>query len=1115
MEALFLLRQVRGRRMALGAWTRWARYISACVGVLATVGALAVDGGSERELTVVADDNYPPYLFRDEQGNLRGYVADLWQRWSLRTGVRVNLTGSDWATAQAEFLAGKGQVIDTIFRSPERGEQYDFSPPYASIPVNIYVHRSIGGIVDAKSLRGFAVGVKAGDACSDRLTAQDVTGQVSFPSYGRLVEAAASGEIKVFCMDGPPADYLLYRADAHRQFRAAFSLFTGQLHRAVRTGDQPTLALVESGFSRLAPDEVRVLEEKWLETPINLEPLERNLIWGLLAAGLVGALMLIWVGLSRREVRRRTAELERERGFLRTLVNTLPDLIWLKDPQGVYLACNREFELFFGAAETDIVGRTDYDFVPKELADFFRAKDLEAAAHGRPKANEEQVTYASNGRRVLLETVKTPMFDSVGNLIGVLGIGRDITARKAGEESLRRSEERYRSLYDSMLDGYVRMDVDGRIVESNAAFRGMLDYAEDELTRLNYHDITPSGWTEAEAEIIDEEVLTLGHSGIYEKAFRRRDGIEFPVELQTYRLNDEDGNLLGTAAIVRDISERRENEETLRLWASVFASAGEGIVITNPAGEIVAVNRAFTVITGYPELEVIGLNPRFLRSGRHDAEFYAALWSALELTGQWQGELWNKRKNGEIYPEWLTISSVRDRQGRPTHYVAVFSDITAVKESQDALYHLAHHDPLTGLPNRTLLRDRLEHALERGRRDRQGVAVIFVDLDRFKQINDTLGHPVGDEILKLAARAMAAQLRASDTIARVGGDEFIIVLEKDVSSYSVSTVARKLVEIFGHPFPVAGRDLYLTASLGIGLFPKDGEDPDTLLRHADLALYKAKELGRNNYQYYEPSLGAGALERMTLENALRTALERRELYLVYQPMYRLSDRRFVGVEALLRWTNPELGDVPPAQFIPVAEEMGFIVELGAWVLREACRQLGAWRLAGCEVPRMAVNLSVHQLEREELVTDVADLLTEWGLHPGELEIEVTESTLLRQSGPAPEVLEGLRQLGVFLAVDDFGTGYSSLSALRQMPVNRLKIDASFVRDIGRDPNDEAIARAIIALAHSLGLETVAEGVERREQAVFLTDAGCDIVQGYFYGRPMRPEEVVGKIVEAN
>ncbi len=1069
---------------------------------------------SEGKLRVIADDNYPPYLFRDEQGRLLGYVADLWQHWERVTGTRVELVGTDWNQALADFSSGKAEVIDTIFRTPEREGRFDFSPPYAAIPVGIHVHRGVGGIVNAASLRGFLVGVKKGDACVEQLHAQGIDTLAPFASYDRLIEAAAAGEVKVFCMDVPPAEYLLYRAGVHRQFRVAFTLFTGQLHRAAHAGDQAVLAQVENGFARIPPEAVLALQNKWLEAPAVFEPLERPLIIALLVAGGVGALMVIWVGLSRREVRRRTAELERERRLLRTLVNTVPDLVWLKDAAGVYLACNHEFERFFGAKEADIVGRTDYDFVPRELADFFRAKDLEAAAQGGPRSNEEEVVYASDGRRALLETVKTPMFDVQGRFIGVLGVARDITARKNYEDSLRRSEERYRSLYDGMQDGYMRMDMDGHIVESNAAFRGMIGYSEEQLAQLTYRQITPVEWREAEAEIVGEEVLVYGHSGIYEKALRRSDGIEFPVELQAYRLNDADGNLIGTSAIVRDISERREYEEKLRLWASVFASAGEGIVITDPQGEIVAVNPAFTTITGYAEAEVLGKNPRFLRSGRHDAEFYTALWRSLSETGRWQGELWNKRKSGEIYPEWLTITSVRDTRGRQTHFVAVFSDITAVKESQDALYHLAHHDPLTGLPNRTLLRDRLDHALQRARRDKQGAAVIFVDLDRFKQINDTLGHPVGDEILKLAARAMAAQLRASDTIARVGGDEFIIVLENEVSSFSVSTVARKLVDLFSDPFNVAGRDLYLTASLGVGLYPKDGEDPDTLLRHADLALYKAKELGRNNFQYYEPSLGAGALERMTLENALRTAIERRELHLVYQPMYRLADRRFVGVEALVRWQNAELGDVPPARFIGVAEDMGFVVELGAWVLREACRQVAAWRLEGCEVPRVAVNLSVRQLEREELVTDVADLLTEWGLHPGELEIEVTESALLRQSGPALEVLEGLRRLGVFLAVDDFGTGYSSLLALRQMPVYRLKIDGSFVRDIGRDPNDEAIARAIIALAHSLGLEVVAEGVERREQSAFLAEAGCDVVQGYFYGRPMRADEIRERVAEA-
>jgi diguanylate cyclase (GGDEF)-like protein len=411
------------------------------------------------------------------------------------------------------------------------------------------------------------------------------------------------------------------------------------------------------------------------------------------------------------------------------------------------------------------------------------------------------------------------------------------------------------------------------------------------------------------------------------------------------------------------------------------------------------------------------------------------------------------------------------------------------------------------LPNRTLFHDRLKHALLRRQREEGGLAVLFVDLDRFKHINDTLGHPVGDEVLRRVAKAMVAQVRAGDTVARIGGDEFVLLLEDDVSLRSVAMVAQKLVDLVSSPFVIDGKELYVTASIGISLCPNDGDDADSLLKNADMAMYKAKQQGRNNFQFYEAEMGKGAHERLALENALRGAVRRNELFLHYQPQVDLVSGRLAGVEALVRWQHPELGLVSPGRFIPVAEDMGVIQEIGDWVLREACSQVVRWRDRGFFVPRMAVNLSMQQLEKAGLESAVAELLSGYNIPASQLELEVTESVIMNQSGRALETLDGLRRLGVFLAIDDFGTGYSSLSYLRQLPVHRLKIDYSFVRDIGRDPNDEAIALAIISLGHSLGLEVVAEGVERAEQADFLLREGCDVAQGYYFDRPVSPVDL--------
>ncbi|MBK1717886.1 EAL domain-containing protein [Thiocystis violacea] len=567
----------------------------------------------------------------------------------------------------------------------------------------------------------------------------------------------------------------------------------------------------------------------------------------------------------------------------------------------------------------------------------------------------------------------------------------------------------------------------------------------------------------------------------------------------------QDGKVIKLLGAIQDISARMEADKSLRQAARVFESTAEGVIITDPHECILAVNRAFTEITGYREEEILGKTPRLLQSGRHDKRFYQALWSELKRTGLWRGEIWNRHKSGEIYPELMTISAVLDGSNELTHYVGVFRDISHIKRSEKQLEFLAHHDPLTGLPNRSLFQARLEHCLRRASRHARRVGLLFIDLDRFKIINDTLGHPIGDGLLRTVAEALAAQVRSEDTIARLGGDEFVVILE-DIQTEADATLfaQRLLLTVFDQPFRVGVREIFVTASIGISVYPRDGEDIDTLLRRADIAMYQAKALGRNAFVPFDPSMDEGAADRFRLENDLRGALQRQEFLIHYQPQFGLGDLRLIGVEALCRWRHPELGMISPTTFIPLCEDIGIIDALGAWVLEESARQILAWDGMGFRVPRIAVNLSVHQLEGGGLVEQVRQILALSGIEPGRLELEVTESMIMRQPERAILALEELRSLGVTLAVDDFGTGYSSLAYLKRLPLNRLKINRSFVEHLTLDINDDAIVRAIIALGTSLGLETIAEGVETQEQADFLLRAGCLEVQGYLFGRPLAP-----------
>ena len=556
------------------------------------------------------------------------------------------------------------------------------------------------------------------------------------------------------------------------------------------------------------------------------------------------------------------------------------------------------------------------------------------------------------------------------------------------------------------------------------------------------------------------------------------------------------------------VEAQKQTEATLRQSATVFENASEGVVITDVGINIIAVNKAFTNITGYTEQEVLGKNPKILKSDRHDRQFYKNMWSSLIQHGEWRGEISGRRKNGEVFPKWQTISAVRDQDGMLIHYVSVFSDISHIKETEKQLHHQAHHDSLTGLPNRLLLNARLEHTIQMAQREATNVAVLFLDLDHFKKVNDSLGHAAGDHLLKLVAKRLLLSVREGDTVARLGGDELAIVLGSLNHSRDAAMTAREVLDGLSEPFELEEHDIFVSASIGISIYPQDGRDAPALLKNADVAMYIAKSEGRNAYHFYSEDLTIKACESLSLETDLYRALERNELLLHYQPQISLQSGCIVGVEALVRWLHPEIGLIPPSSFIPLAEENGLIEAIGIWVLRNACAQAKAWQEDGLTPFRVAVNLSGRQLRNDNIALEVRNILEETGLDPCYLELELTESSVMKQAEQALKRLNALRELGITTAIDDFGTGYSSLSYLKLFPIDRLKIDRSFVRDIPHDANDVAIVKAIVTLGHSLNLSVVAEGVETQAQRELLTSIGCDEMQGYLYSAPRTASELL-------
>ncbi len=566
------------------------------------------------------------------------------------------------------------------------------------------------------------------------------------------------------------------------------------------------------------------------------------------------------------------------------------------------------------------------------------------------------------------------------------------------------------------------------------------------------------------------------------------------------------------SALVKEILSHKKTGEQLHVAANAIENAAEGVIIFDAEEKVVSVNKAFTRITGYSPEEVLGKTPDALVSGEQASAMRSEISKIVLENGHWKGELWSSKKNGESYLEERSVSAVKDDDGRIVNFIILFSDVTKQKEDERRLQFLAHHDPLTGLANRNLFQHRCEEALLRANRKNSKAAVIFIDLDHFKTVNDSLGHTSGDELLRNVAVRVQDCVRKTDTVARLGGDEFTVLLNEVSDSGDIALISKKILDRLSESFTIAGHEIFVSASVGVSCYPDDGHNAPTLIKNADAAMYAAKEQGRNNYQFFSAEMNAQALEALMMASSLRLAIEREELLLEYQPRIDLHSEKVMGVEALVRWNHPNLGRIMPAQFIGIAEKTGLIDALGEWVLRKACQQIVEWRQRGPAPLRVAVNLSARQFRQADLTERIAATLRETGVEADALEVEVTESMVMHDPQSAAVVLERLKEMGVAVAIDDFGTGYSSLSYLKRFPIDYIKIDQSFIRGIPLDPEDMGITSAIIAMAKTLGVRLIAEGVDNVEQLAFLKKEGCNEGQGYLISVPI-PADAITRFLE--
>jgi diguanylate cyclase (GGDEF)-like protein/PAS domain S-box-containing protein len=700
--------------------------------------------------------------------------------------------------------------------------------------------------------------------------------------------------------------------------------------------------------------------------------------------------------------------------------------------------------------------------------------------------------------------------EALARLVGWLLHQRNTLDQQLQES--RRAAERLgeqTQILDQIHESVITMDLAGYITGWNKGAANLFGYSEEEA--VGKHILFLYADPDADDEGFQDAFLEHGGREL-EVRRRRKSGEVFWASLQLSLMRDEEGQPSGLIGYLSDITQRVEAEKTMRLQSRIFEHSEESILITDANKRILSVNPAFCKITGYSYTEVLGKTPGVLRSDRHPNDFYEAIWTHVEQDGSWHGEVWSRRKGGDDYPSWASISLVRNPEGQVSHYFSIFTDITERKSAEERIHYLAYYDNLTGLPNRSLFYKLVDQALVEAKRNRLHGAILFVDLNRFKPINDTLGHGIGDRLLVQVAERLRSAVRNEDVVARLGGDEFVVALFDIARREHAAIVGQKLLNALEPAFWVDEHELQVGAAIGISVYPRDGFDTESLLRMADIAMYRAKHSGQDGYAFYSHEMNQRALDRLKIETGLRHGIEHDELLLHYQPKVDIESGRIVGAEALVRWRHPERGMVPPGEFIPIAEESGLVIRLSAWVLEAALRQARVWHASGLPQIKVAVNLSARDFS-PGLAERIESMLASHGVPPDWLELEITEGMLTHSSDDVISMMDKLSAFGVMLSLDDFGTGYSSLSYLKRFPIDTLKIDQSFVRGIPQDGNDCAIAGAIVSMAQRLGHRVIAEGVETMEQLAFLRSLGCQEIQGYLFSPPVPAEKLEAMVRE--